>query len=42
MEYDQQTKGISPLHSATSAPLRFNFSFKTKRGDAEGAEKDAE
>ena len=32
MEYDQQTKGISPLHSANSAPLRFNFSFKTKRG----------
>jgi hypothetical protein len=28
--------------SATSAPLRFNFGFQTKRGAAEDAEKDAE
>jgi hypothetical protein len=42
MEYKPQTKGTSALHSATSAPLRFNFSLETKRGGAEDAEKDAE
>jgi hypothetical protein len=37
-----QTKRISPLLSATSAPPRFNFSFQAKRGGAKNAEKDAE